>query len=94
MAIQCRVTLRLSLIEREEVENEETTKKLLTYVASYKCRSGCNARGAKGVGHRRWAGSTGNGRSPTINGRRQPSCGGTSRISREPYDWFCEGCAL
>ena len=40
MAIQCRVTLRLSLIEREEVENEETTKKLLTYVASYKRRSG------------------------------------------------------
>jgi len=36
VAIQCRVTLRLSLIEREEVENEETTKKLLTYVASYK----------------------------------------------------------
>ncbi|SRR6266478_2841871 len=30
-------------------------------------------------------GSTGNGRNPTFNGRRQPSCGGTSRISREAY---------
>ena len=29
-----------------------------------------NARGAKGVGHQRWIGSTGNGRSPIINGRR------------------------
>jgi hypothetical protein len=26
-----------------------------------------------------------------INGRRQPSCGGTSRISREAYVRFCEG---
>src|SRR6266498_869745 len=26
-----------------------------------------------------WLGSTGNGRSPMFNGRRQPSCGGTSR---------------
>jgi hypothetical protein len=40
VAIQCRVTLRLSLIERKKVENEETTKKLLTDVASYKRRSG------------------------------------------------------
>src|SRR5262252_7585344 len=30
-----------------------------------------------------WLGSTGNGRNPMFNGRRQPSCGGTSRISRE-----------
>jgi hypothetical protein len=30
-----------------------------------------NARGAKGVGHRRWVGSTGNGRNLTCNGRRQ-----------------------
>jgi hypothetical protein len=37
------------------------------------------------------SGSTGNGRSPLINGRRQPSCGGTSRISREAYVRFCEG---
>jgi hypothetical protein len=36
-------------------------------------------------------GSTGNGRSPMFNGRRQPSCGGTSRISREAYVRFCEG---
>jgi hypothetical protein len=26
-----------------------------------------------------------------FNGRRQPSCGGTSRISREAYVRFCEG---
>ena len=26
-----------------------------------------------------------------LNGRRQPSCGGTSRISREAYVRFCEG---
>src|SRR6516165_10069405 len=42
-----------------------------------------NARGAKGVGHQRWIGSTGNRRSPIINGRRQPSLGGTSRMNRE-----------
>src|SRR5215467_16124990 len=30
-----------------------------------------------------WLGSTGNGRNPMFNGRREPSCGGTSRISRE-----------
>jgi hypothetical protein len=51
----------------------------------------CNGRGAKGAGHRRWVGSTGNGRSPTINGRRQPSCGGTSRMNREVHVRFCEG---
>src|ERR1700757_834706 len=28
-----------------------------------------------------WPGSTGNGRNPMFNGRRQPSCDGTSRIS-------------
>src|SRR6202048_1068111 len=28
-------------------------------------------------------GSTGNGRNPIFNGRRQPSCGGTSRMTRE-----------
>ena len=49
-----------------------------------------NARGAKGAGHRHWRGSTGNGRNPLINGRRQPSCDGTSRISREAYVRFCE----
>src|SRR4030081_3861395 len=31
-----------------------------------------NARGAKGAGHRHWLGSTGNGRNPMFNGRRQP----------------------
>jgi len=50
-----------------------------------------NARGAKRAGHRHWLGSTGNGRNPMINGRRQPSRGGTSRISREAYVRFCEG---
>src|SRR5262245_60164045 len=49
-----------------------------------------NARGAKGAGHRHWRGSTGDGRNPLINGRRQPSCDGASRISREAYVRFCE----
>ena len=44
-----------------------------------------NARGAKGAGHRHWVGSTSNGRSPIANGRRQPSCDGTSRINREVH---------
>jgi len=49
-----------------------------------------NARGAKGVGHQRWIGSTGNGRNPIINGRRQPSLGGTSRMMREYHVRICE----
>ena len=36
-------------------------------------------------------GSTGNGRNPTINGRRQPSRDGTSRMTRECQVRFCEG---
>src|SRR5215471_3320031 len=36
-------------------------------------------------------GSTGNGRNPTFNGRRQPSCGDTSRMNREVHVRFCEG---
>jgi hypothetical protein len=44
----------------------------------------------EGVGHRRWVRSTGNGTSLTFNGKRQPSCGGTSRISREAYVRICE----
>src|SRR3984893_15939389 len=35
-------------------------------------------------------GSTGNGRNPIFNGRRQPSCGGTSRMMREYQVRFCE----
>src|SRR5215831_12689315 len=35
-------------------------------------------------------GSTGNGRNPTFNGRRQPSCGGTSRMMREYQVRICE----
>ena len=55
-----------------------------------------NARGAKGVGHQRWigstgAGSTGSGRNLIINGRRQPSHGGTSRMMREYHVRICEG---
>src|SRR6266508_3756560 len=38
-----------------------------------------------------WLGSTGNGRNPKLNGRRQPSCGGTSRMTRECQVRFCEG---
>src|SRR5271169_6473978 len=44
-----------------------------------------NARGAKGAGHRRWAWANwvipGGARS--FSGRRQPSCGDTSRMNRE-----------
>src|SRR5450756_3004699 len=49
-----------------------------------------NARGAKGAGHRHWLGSTGNGRNPMINGRRQPSIDGTSRMMREYQVRICE----
>ena len=35
-------------------------------------------------------GSTGNGRSPIFNGRRQPSRGGTSRMTRECQVRICE----
>ena len=54
-----------------------------------------NARGAK-VGHQRWigstgVGSTGSGRNRIINGRRQPSHGGTSRMMREYHVRICEG---
>src|ERR1700730_2707520 len=37
-----------------------------------------------------WLGSTGNGRNPMFNGRRQPSRGGTSRMTRECQVRFCE----
>ena len=37
-----------------------------------------------------WLGSTGNGRNPMFNGRRQPSCDGTSRMNREVHVRFCE----
>src|SRR6516165_8843776 len=35
--------------------------------------------------------TTGNGRNPMFNGRRQPSCDSTSRIGREAYVRICEG---
>jgi hypothetical protein len=38
-----------------------------------------------------WLGSTGNGKNPMFNGRRQPSCGGTSWMTRERQVRFCEG---
>src|SRR5437660_11074144 len=38
-----------------------------------------------------WLGSTGNGRNPMFNGRRQPSCDGTSRMNRECNVRFFEG---
>src|SRR6202047_4399720 len=37
-----------------------------------------------------WFGSTGNGRKPMFNGRRQPSRDGTSRMTRECQVRFCE----
>ena len=37
-----------------------------------------------------WLGSTSNGRNPMFNGRRQPSRGGTSRMTRECQVRFCE----
>ena len=44
----------------------------------------------EGAGHRRWVGSTGNGRNLTCNGRRQPSRGDTSRMMREYQVRICE----
>ena len=37
-----------------------------------------------------WIGSTGNGRNPIANGRRQPSCDGTSRMNSEVHVRICE----
>jgi hypothetical protein len=37
-----------------------------------------------------WLGSIGNGRNPMFNGRRQPSRGGTSRMTQECQVRFCE----
>src|ERR1700746_2868180 len=37
-----------------------------------------------------WIGSTGKGRNPIVNGRRQPSCDGTSRMNREVHVRICE----
>jgi hypothetical protein len=53
-----------------------------------------NARGAKGAGHSRrdqFMGQLLDRMNPLgFGGRRQPSMGGTSRISREAYVRFCE----
>jgi len=52
-----------------------------------------NARGAKGAGHPRWDPFWVNGQPEELtglDGRRQPSTGGTSRISRETYVRICE----
>jgi hypothetical protein len=53
-----------------------------------------NACGAKGAGHPRranlWVNCSGRMNPVGCGGRRQPSMGGTSRISREAYVRFCE----
>jgi hypothetical protein len=38
-----------------------------------------------------WDANPPNGRNPIFNGRRQPSCGGTSRMTRECQVRICEG---
>jgi hypothetical protein len=45
------------------------------------------------AGHRRWVGSTDDGRRPIISGRRQPSCDGTPDESRGPRPdlWAARG---
>src|SRR5882762_8926117 len=50
-----------------------------------------NARGAKGAGHRRWAWANWvkPGRALMFSGRRQPSCGDTSRMNREVQVRMC-----
>src|SRR5438034_7317804 len=48
-------------------EAESTVRRLGAHCLVVVMKRG-NARGAKGVGHQRWIGSTGNGRSPIING--------------------------
>ena len=50
-----------------------------------------NTSGAKGAGHPRRDGGNGKPEELCRDGRRQPSLGGTSRISREAYVRFCEG---
>ena len=50
-----------------------------------------NARGAKGAGHRVVIGSTGNGMNPFTDRGRQPSCGDTSRMTRDGQARFREG---
>ena len=51
----------------------------------------CNARGAKGAGHPTLGASQlATGGTPILDGRRQPSCGGTSRMTRECQVRICE----
>ena len=50
-----------------------------------------NARGAKGAGHRHLSRVNRQREEPDVHGRRQPSCGGTSRMNREVQVRFCEG---
>ena len=49
-----------------------------------------NARGAKGAGHRHLGRVNRQREEPDINGRRQPSRGGTSRMTREGHVRICE----
>jgi hypothetical protein len=49
-----------------------------------------NSRGAKGAGHPRRGGVNGEtGGTPCLDGRRQPSLGGTSRMNREVHVRIC-----
>src|SRR6516165_10792521 len=52
-----------------------------------------NAGGAKGAGHRRWAWANWvkPGGARRFSGRRQPSCGDTSRMNLEVQVRICEG---
>src|SRR6516162_2599757 len=49
-----------------------------------------NARGAKGAGHRHWPRVNRQREEPDLNGRRQPACDGTSRMTRECQVRICE----
>ena len=48
-----------------------------------------NARGAKGAGHRHWPRVNRQREEPDLNGRRQPACDGTSRMTRECQVRIC-----
>jgi len=56
----------------------------------YLAHAKCSQHRAKGAGQAIVIGSTGNGRNPMFNGTRQPSCGGTSRMTRECQVRICE----
>ena len=49
-----------------------------------------NARGAKGAGHRHWPRVNRQREEPDLNGRRQPACDDTRRMTRESQVRICE----